>query len=132
METLTTGVVESPKTAESSDSARSERLARTPPNTDVFERNSPMAERSKYQENIIKNYYKNAGAIGLQRLSELVTDLYLAEGKSRAGVWKKIAATLEKLKVPASRIQHLVKADNPTMVAKLVEELMAKDDGAKS
>lgn len=91
-----------------------------------------MAERSKYQENIIKNYYKNAGAIGLQRLSELVTDLYLAEGKSRAGVWKKITAVLEKLKVPATRIAHLVKADNPTMVAQLVEELMAKDDAAKA
>ena len=90
-----------------------------------------MAERSKYQENIIKNYYKNAGAIGLQRLSELVTDLYLAEGKARAGVWKRITATLEKLKVPASRIEHVVKADNPTLLAKLLEELLAKDDAAK-
>lgn len=90
-----------------------------------------MAERSKYQENIIKNYYKNAGAISLQRLSELVTDLYLAEGKARAGVWKKIQAVLEKLKVPASRIEHVMKADNPTLLAKLLEELLAKDDAAK-
>ena len=91
-----------------------------------------MAERSKYQENIIKNYYKNAGVIGLQRLSELVTDLYLAEGKSRASVWKKITAVLEKLKIPATRIEHLAKADNPALLAKLVEELLAKEDGAKA
>ena len=33
---------------------------------------------------------------------------------------------LEKLKVPAARIEHLVKQDNPSLVAKLVEELLAK------
>mgnify|MGYP001012207194 CR=1 FL=1 len=85
-----------------------------------------MAERSKYQENIIKNYYKNQDTILLQRLGELVTDLYLAEGKARAKHWKNITAALEKLKIPADRIQHLVQKDNPALLAKLVEELMAK------
>lgn len=86
-----------------------------------------MAERSKYQENIIKNYYKNFDGIQLQRLGEQVTDLYLAEGKSRAALWKKIVVVLEKLKVPKSRIQTLLKADNPALLAKLLEELLAKD-----
>ena len=85
-----------------------------------------MAERSKYQQNIIKNYYENRESIGLQRLSELVTELYLAEGKARAKAWKNIVAALEKLKIPQSRIDHLVKQDNPSLVAKLVEELLAK------
>jgi uncharacterized membrane protein len=85
-----------------------------------------VAERSKYQQKIIKNYYNNREAISLQRLSELVTELYLAEGKRRQKQWKHIASALEKLKVPASRIEHLVKQDNPSLVAKLVEELLAK------
>lgn len=85
-----------------------------------------MAERSKYQQNIIKNYYENREAISLQRLSELVTELYLAEGKARQKQWKNVAAALEKLKIPASRIEHLVKSDNPSLLAKLVEELLAK------
>ena len=85
-----------------------------------------MAERSKYQQNIIKNYYENREAISLQRLSELVTELYLAEGKARQKQWKNIAAALEKLKVPAKRIEHLVQSDNAALVAKLVEELLAK------
>ncbi|MBI3836760.1 MAG: hypothetical protein HY288_02345 [Planctomycetia bacterium] len=85
-----------------------------------------MAERSKYQQKIIKNYYNNRAAISLQRLSELVTELYLAEGKGRQKQWKNIASALEKLNVPASRIEHLVKQDNPSLVAKLVEELLAK------
>ncbi len=89
-----------------------------------------MAERSKYQENIVKNYYKNFDGIQLQKLGEQITDLYLAEGKARAGLWKKIVVTLEKLKIPKTRIEHLVKADNPAMLAKLLEELLAKDAGA--
>lgn len=85
-----------------------------------------MADYSKYQQKVIKNYYDNREAISLQRLSELVTELYLAEGKARAKQWKNIVGALEKLKVPKSRIDHLVKQDNPALVAKLVEELLAK------
>jgi hypothetical protein len=60
----------------------------------------------------------------LQRLGEMVTDLYLAEGKARARLWKRIAAALEKLEVPASRIEHLVETDNPALVADLLKTLL--------
>ena len=85
-----------------------------------------MAKYSKHQQKIIKNYYDNKEAISLQRLSELVTELYLAEGKKRETYWKQIIAALENLKIPATRIEHLRKADNPALLAKLVEELLAK------
>ena len=86
-----------------------------------------MVERTRYQEKVIRNYYENRDAISLQRLQELVTELYLAEGKAKAKHWKNITATLEKLKIPADRIQHLVQKDNPALLAKLVEELIAKE-----
>ena len=41
-----------------------------------------MADYSPYQQKIIKRYYRNYDAIKLQRLSELTTELYLAEGRS--------------------------------------------------
>ena len=85
-----------------------------------------MAERTKYQQNIIKNYYQNQESISLQKLGEQVTELYLAEGKARAKRWQQISATLEKLKIPGSRIEHLVQQDNPALLAKLLEELLAK------
>ena len=85
-----------------------------------------MAPRSKYQQKIIKNYYDNRGAMSLQRLSELVTELYLAEGKNREQQWKYIVIALEKLDIKPQRIQHLRKQDDPTLLAKLVEELMGK------
>jgi len=85
-----------------------------------------MVERTKYQEKIIKNYYQNQDAILVQRLGEQVTDLYLAEGKARAKKWQQVATLLEKLKVPAARIEQLTNSDNPALVAKLLEELLAK------
>jgi hypothetical protein len=81
---------------------------------------------SKHQQKIIRNYYENRGAISLQRLSELVTELYLATGKGREQQWKYIVGTLQKLGLPDERIAHLRQQDNPALLAKLVEELMAK------
>jgi len=81
---------------------------------------------TKHQQKIIKNYYENRESISLQRLSELVTELYLAEGKSRERQWKYIVGALEKLGLPEERIEHLRKKDDPRLLAKLVEELMAR------
>ncbi|HEX4414303.1 MAG TPA: hypothetical protein VH107_11790 [Lacipirellulaceae bacterium] len=81
---------------------------------------------TKYQQNIIKNYYDNRDAISLQRLSELVTELYLAEGKAREKQWKYLEPVLAKLGLPKDRIEHLRKKDDPKLLAELVEELMAK------
>lgn len=85
-----------------------------------------MAERTKYQQNIIKNYYDNLDTIQLQRLGEQVTEIYLAEGKARAKRWQEIAKLLEKMKIPKTRIDTIVKQDNPALLAKLLEELLAK------
>ena len=67
-----------------------------------------MPQRSNYQNRIIRNYYQNRDTIMLQRLGELVTDLFLSEGKAKARLWKRVAEVLTKLKVPKSQVQHLV------------------------
>lgn len=85
-----------------------------------------MGKRSSHQERIIKNYYRNYDSIMVQRLGELVTDLYLAEGKARAKLWERIAAALKNLEIPEQRIDHLLKSDNPTLVANLVQELQQR------
>ncbi len=81
---------------------------------------------SKHQQKIIKGYYDNREAVSLQRLSELVTELYLAEGKGREKQWKYIIGALEKLGLKQDRIDYLRQQDDPAMLAKLVEELLAK------
>ncbi len=85
-----------------------------------------MAKRSPYQQRVIKDYYKNRDAIMLQRLGEMVTDLYLAEGKARARLWKRIAGALEKLQVPAARVEHIVQSDNPALLADLLKTLIER------
>jgi hypothetical protein len=81
---------------------------------------------SKFQQKAIKNFYDNRESISLQRVGELVTDLYLAEGKSRATKWKQIATAMERLGVPKAEIDHLVKKDDPALLAKKVSELSGK------
>jgi hypothetical protein len=81
---------------------------------------------SKYQQKMIKNFYDNRETVGLQRLSELVTELYLAEGKKRLKQWDYIVAALTKLGMKQERIDHLRAKDDPQLLAKVVEEYMAK------
>jgi hypothetical protein len=83
-----------------------------------------MAKRSSYQDRIIRNYYQNQDAIMLQKLGDLVTDLYLAEGKAKDRLWKRLAAVLKNLKIPEEQIQHLILSDNPTLAANLLKKLL--------
>ncbi len=75
---------------------------------------------SRYQQNVIRRYYENADSIGLQRAQELVTELYLAEGKKREKVWESLAKNLAKAGVPAAQIQRLRERDDPALVAQLL------------
>ena len=79
---------------------------------------------SKNVQSKIRAFYDNREAIGLQRLQELVTELYLAEGKKREKTWGLIEKALDKSGVKPERIAHLRQKDDPQLLAKLVEELM--------
>lgn len=82
-----------------------------------------MTERSKYQQNIIRNYYENKENIALQRVQELVTELYLSEGKKRQTQWDRLEKHLLKLEVKQPTIDALREKDDPMLVAKLAERL---------
>jgi hypothetical protein len=79
---------------------------------------------SRHQQGIIKRYYRNLDKIQLERLSELVTELYLAEGKKKDKLWESAAAAMKKLEVPQERIDHLLAKKDLTLIAALVKELM--------
>lgn len=83
-----------------------------------------LDDYSRHQQGIIKRYYRNLDKIQVQRLSELVTELYLAEGKKKDRLWESAAAAMKKLEVPQSRIDHLVGKKDPVLLAALVKELM--------
>ena len=83
-----------------------------------------MTKYSRHQQNIIKNYYDNREAISIQRLQELVTELYLSEGKKRDRNWQLIASHLEKLGVKRERVAHLVAQDKPELIAQVINKMM--------
>lgn len=82
-----------------------------------------MADLTPHQQKIVKRYYDNQDAVAMQRLAELTSDLYLAEGKKRARVWANLETHMRKLGVAQARIDHLKRQDNPALVAELVKEL---------
>ncbi|MGI8978166.1 MAG: hypothetical protein ACR2FY_02960 [Pirellulaceae bacterium] len=85
-----------------------------------------MADYSKFQQKVIKRYYDNRDDIALQRVQELVTELYLSEGKKRAKHWDSVALHLGKLGVKPDVIDHLRKQDKAELVASLVKKLIEK------
>lgn len=85
-----------------------------------------MAEKrdfTPHQQKIVRNYYKNQGAIREQSLADLVGDLYLATTEAKtAQLWKRADALLEKMAMPAStRLLIIEKRD-----ARALAEIAAK------
>ena len=84
-----------------------------------------MAKRdySPHQQKVIKRYYDNREQIDSQRLSELVTNLYLANEKKAEKLWVTAKDLLERLKVPKSRIEHIMKSADPAILAEVVSDI---------
>lgn len=80
-------------------------------------------EYSRYQKQVIKNYYDNREQIDSGRLSELVTSLYLASEKKAAKMWETAGELMERLNVPKSRIEHILATKDPAILATVVEDL---------
>ena len=85
-----------------------------------------MGDFSPHQQKIIKRYYRNFDSIKQQRLSELTTELYLAEGKKSERLWKQVGETLTALEFPPSRIEHLLQKKDPSLLPGILKELEAK------
>ena len=86
-----------------------------------------MADFTRYQKQVIKRYYENEDGIAEQRLAELVSELYLAEGeKKKNRLWQSAGEAMTKLDVPQSRIDHILNTRDPALVAGVVEELQAR------
>jgi hypothetical protein len=85
-----------------------------------------VADLSPHQLKIINRYYQNWDSIKLQQLSELATELYLAEGKKRERLWKRVEDLLRKMEFPESRIAHLMEKRDPSLVVGILQELETK------
>lgn len=84
-----------------------------------------MSDYTKYQKKVIQRYYEHRDEQDEQKLAELVTNLYLAEGKKRTKLWEQARTYMERIKVPQKRIEHILKSADPAILAAVVQELQA-------
>ena len=84
-----------------------------------------MAQRdySPHQQKVIRRYYENRDAIDDQKLSELVTNLYLSTGKKAEKMWETAERVMTRMELPESRITHVMETKDPAVLAVVVEEL---------
>jgi hypothetical protein len=82
--------------------------------------------RSKYQAKIISSYYENLDTIMLQKLGELVTELYLADTQAaRDRLWQRVHKAMTKLKVAPAIIEHIMKKRDVQILARNLQDWLA-------
>lgn len=80
-------------------------------------------EYSEYQKTVISGYYKNLDSIMLGKLSELVSELYLAETPTKqARLWDRVHKAMIKLKVPPAIIDHIMAKKDVQILAKNLQD----------
>lgn len=92
-----------------------------------------MAKRpdlTRHQRGIVQRYYAHHGTIVVTRLQELVSELYLAEGKKADQLWARVEKSLASIKceppLPESRVSSIVEARDVQALATLLTEIDAR------
>jgi hypothetical protein len=91
--------------------------------------NEKMAkqEYSAYQKSVITNYYNNRSDIALSKLSELVSELFLADTDAkRDRLWERAHKAMVNLKIPPAIIDHIMAKKDVKILAKNLNEWLAK------
>jgi len=82
---------------------------------------------SKYQKDVISGYYNNLDTIMLGKLSELVTELYLADTQAKQNrLWQRANKAMIKLKVPPAIIDHIMEKKDVEVLAKNLQDWLTK------
>jgi hypothetical protein len=80
-----------------------------------------------YQADLISRYYGNLDTIMLQKLGELVSELYLADtDKKRDRLWQRVEKAMKNLNVPPAIIAHIMQKKNVEILAKNLQDWLAK------
>ncbi len=79
---------------------------------------------SAHQRGIVKRYYEHMDSLVAQKLSELVSEVYLATGtKQQEKLWRSVEAALAKSPVPPEKAAQVVSARDIKGLAQIVADL---------
>ena len=77
-----------------------------------------------YQQKVIRRFYENKDLRLMQKLGELVSNLYIETNeKKRESGWKRIKEILIDLKVHPHEVEFLTKDKNLTVISKKLAEM---------
>lgn len=83
---------------------------------------------SRHQQGIVNRYYEHRDTIMVNKLGELVSDLYLADSaKKQDRLWERVKTALANLKVEEKHTTQIINNRDVAELAKLVAELTAGD-----
>jgi len=83
----------------------------------------PSGSRSHYQKKVISDYYNNLDTIMLNKLSELVTELYLCDSKAKKEkLWQRAEKAMKNLNIRPAVITHIMQKKKPEILAKNLKD----------
>ncbi|MGD8785829.1 MAG: hypothetical protein PVJ60_00270 [Phycisphaerales bacterium] len=85
-------------------------------------------EYSHYQKAVISGYYDNLDAIMLNKIGELVTELYLADTQAKQNrLWQRVHKAMVKLKVKPAIIDHIMQKKDVEVLAKNLQDWLSNE-----
>ncbi len=83
-----------------------------------------MSDHTPYQKGIIKRFYEHRDTLALQKLAEIVSNLYLETSEAkRKRAWKSAHAQMLAAGVHKHQAQSIIDDEDLGALAKLVAEL---------
>ena len=84
-------------------------------------------EYSDYQKDVISNYYRNLDTIMLEKLSVLVSELYMADSETKENkLWERVHKAMVKLNIPKSIINHIMEKKDVEVLARNLQQWQSK------
>lgn len=86
---------------------------------------------SNHQQKIVDRYYDNLDTLALQRVQELVGEIYLAEpGPKKEKLWRTVETHLRKVGAPESQVERVLADQDVKQLAQLVTDMTGRKPGA--
>jgi hypothetical protein len=85
------------------------------------------SDYTAYQKDVISRYYDNMDNIMLTRLSELVTELYLAKTQARKNqLWQRVHKAMQKLNIKKSIAEHIMNEKDVEILAMNLQDWLGE------
>jgi hypothetical protein len=84
-------------------------------------------EYTDYQKAVISGYQNNLDTIMLNKLGELVSDLYLADTpKKQERLWERVQKAMTNLKIPQPVADHIMQKHDVKILAQNINDWLTK------